>query len=135
MKIVADTNVLISALGWKGPSHGILQLAFKEKIKLALSPDLLTEFKDVSQRPRLGFSKTQTDDFLNALLQVCEVVSPTTKQDIIKEDDDDNRVLECALEAKAKMIVSGDQHLLSLTSFQNMPILKPRNALELLERH
>jgi len=58
------------------------------------------------------------------------IMEPTMKLNIIKEDPDDNKILECAIAGKVDCIVSNDRHLLKLKTFQNIPILTPDDFVE-----
>jgi predicted nucleic acid-binding protein len=58
-------------------------------------------------------------------------VSPAQKLEIIVDDPDDNRVIECALEADARWIVSGDKHLLEVSEYEDIRIVNVREALEI----
>lgn len=130
MKIVVDTNVLISALGWKKSEHRLIKRIFKGEIQLFMSPQILEEFIQVSQRKKFGFSSDDIEEFVTSLILVCEMIIPQKKIEIIKEDPTDNMFLECAIEAKVDYIVSGDKHLMKLGEFQGIAIM---NASALLK--
>ena len=131
-QIVADTNTLISALGWKGNEYNLILKIMQRKFQLCLSLDTLNEFKEVALRPKFGFSAEETDEFIEALIEVSDVVVPEEKINVIKDDPADNIFLECALEAKADYIVSGDKHLLKLKEFKGIKIIKTQEALKLI---
>ena len=133
MKIVADTNVLISALGWKGSEHELISKCFKKEFTLCFSPQTIEEFKNVALRKKFDFTTKEIDEFIEALLLVSEIVFPQTKIEEIKEDSKDNQFLECAIEAKAEFIVSGDKHLLKLKQFNEVKVLNAKKFLEKTE--
>ena len=132
MKVVLDTNILISALGWVGNPNTIVRLAVDKKIKLAISMDIIEEFKETAREPEFKFSEEDISDFIEAMMGVAELVMPTEKLEIIKNDLSDNRILECASEAKTDYIVTGDQHLLELREFRGIKILKAKQFLDIL---
>jgi len=135
MKIVADTNILISALGWiDGNEYKLIRKCMLGEATLVISLDLLKEFIAVASRPKFGFSRGEIDEFVEALLAVCVLVQPEEKVDVVKEDSADNRVLECALEALANYIVTGDKHLLDLKLYRGVKILRTWEALDLLKK-
>jgi len=136
-KIVMDTNTLISAIGWKkGNPRKIFEKCLAGEFTLARSTDLMKEFLKVMNRPKFNFiSDEDKQAFSLHLLQVCELVETKTRLNIIKEDPDDNIVLECAVDAKADYIVSGDRHLLNLKEFKGIKIVSPRSFLTLIENN
>ncbi len=72
--------------------------------------------------------------FLELLSGEAVAVEPTEVLDVVKEDESDNRYLECAIEGKAQYIISGDRHLLELGEYQGVIILPPAAFMTLLER-
>jgi len=131
LRITADTNTLISAVIAKGNEFELLQSVRSGKIKLALSYKILEEFLDVISRPKFGFSEKQITDVLKQLITICNIVIPDVKINEIKEDPDDNIVLECALTAKVNYIIFGDEHLLKLKKYKDIKILRTNEFLRL----
>ena len=135
MKVVADTNTVISGLLWRGKPREILELAHTGKITLYTSPDLLAELADVLERDkftaRLKAAQTTTREFVLGFGELATLVHPALTPRVIKDDPDDDMVLACATAANAEVIVSGDSHIKSLKSYQGISIL---TASELLEK-
>lgn len=135
MRIVLDTNVLVSALGWKGGNeYNIAQKCFRKELILVCSLEMLEELKTVSLRPKFGFSPEEIDEFILALIEVSEIVEPREQFKIITSDFSDNKFLDAAVAGKAKFIVSGDKHLLDLRGFKGIKIVKPADFLALLKQ-
>jgi len=132
-RIVLDTNVLISAIIFGGPPRAVLKLVISGATDCSLSLPILDELKAVLQRPRFGFSTEQTLRVVEELHGICEIVEPLARIDKIQTDPDDNRVLECAIEARARYIVSGDSDLLELGEFEGIHILSPRQYLDRMQ--
>jgi len=134
IKVVIDTNTLISAIGWKDTKpRKVLDGCLSRKWNLVESIDLLKEFLEVIQRPKFDFiSEEDKREFLISLMNICDIVEPKKRLDIVKDDPDDNMVLECALEAKADYIISGDEHLQKLKAFENIKVVSPDDFLKLL---
>ncbi|HOC01719.1 MAG TPA: putative toxin-antitoxin system toxin component, PIN family [Verrucomicrobiota bacterium] len=134
MRLVADTNTLVSASLWQGPSARLLEAVASGKAELVLSPDLLAEFASVIARPkfvdRITAQRTTADQLAQKLAEKVTVVAPATLA-VPPElrDPEDLPVLACALAADAEAIVSGDQDLLTMGAFQGIPILTAREAL------
>jgi len=122
-KIVIDTNVFVSGLNFKGKPREVLDLIWKEEIKVYLSLFILRELEKVLEED-FGWNKEQIERTIKRIKDKTMKVQPKVKISVIKEKDDDNRILECAVEGKAQYIVSGDkQHLLPLKKYQGIKIL------------
>jgi uncharacterized protein len=132
VRVVADTNVFISALMFGGLPGSFLDLAFLPSFLLLTSPALLHQ---LDERLRLRFGLSPKDaDLVRARLQSSAlVVKPAMILDVIKDDPDDNRVLECALAGEADYMVSGDRHLLKFGSYEGIPILTVRQFMDAVE--
>ncbi len=128
-KVVLDTNILVSALGWKGKPHRIMEKVTNNELELFISNKQLSELSRVLNYPRLKFTEEQKFKFKELVLKTASFVEPTIKLDVIKDDPDDNMFLECALVADADYIVSGDDHLLSLKKFGRIKILTANQFL------
>jgi putative PIN family toxin of toxin-antitoxin system len=133
VRIVLDTNVVMSALLWRGPPYRLLQTIRQQPSRqIYSSPVLLEELTDVITRP--GFSERlsrigkSAREVLADYLEILELVEPIEIPRIVRDPDDDH-VLACALAAKAELIVSGDKDLLDLNSFESIPIVTPADAL------
>lgn len=138
MTIVLDTNNLVSAiLQPLSPSAQIIAYAQKRWLQLALSEPLLSELQRVLEYPKLvklhRWSATQIAAYVTALRAEVLLTPGTTLIEAVERDPDDNQVLACAVEAHADCIVSGDDDLLSLGVFRDIPILTARACLEHLK--
>jgi putative PIN family toxin of toxin-antitoxin system len=132
-RIVLDTNVLISAILFGGTPRRVLDLVISGSVNCTLSIAILDELRDVLQRPKFGFSADLCLHITEELHGVCAIISPSVRVDAIRSDPADNRILECALEAHAHFIVSGDPHLLDLGTFEGITILSPADYLKEFE--
>ncbi|MFQ6072078.1 MAG: putative toxin-antitoxin system toxin component, PIN family [Methanosarcinales archaeon] len=130
IRIVVDTNIQISALGWIGKPHTLIKKCMKKELTLITSLDLIEEFKKVATRPKFGFTTEEIDGYINAQLEVAELVQPTEKLDVVKDDPDDNKFIECAVEGNANYIVTGDKHLLKLGKYKDIEIISVAEFLE-----
>lgn len=132
-RVVLDTNILVSGIGWAGAPGRIVRKWIDGKLILVESPALLTEFLNVIRDDKFDFLDPEDiDEFYRILVEKAEVVEPAFKVDIIHEDDADNRVIECALAGRAGFIVSGDRHLLRLGEFAGIRILTARQMSGLI---
>ena len=137
MRAVIDTNVLVAALLWRGPPHALLEHVRAGTLSMVSSPALLAELADVIGRAKfdaiLARTNTSRERSLAQVRQLAEVIEPPPLPQPVCRDPDDDQVLALALAAKVDLIVSGDNDLLSLGSFENIPILAPAQALGLVE--
>lgn len=133
MRGVFDTNVLISAFLSDGIPRKVFMRVLKGDVVLLLSEQLLREFKGVISRKKFGFSKEDVARMVDLLRKAGYIVEPGVRLNHIKEDPDDNRVLECAIAGSAGYIVSGDRHLLDLGEFRSIKIVTAAEFLEHLE--
>jgi hypothetical protein len=136
-KVVLDTNILISALlKPKSKARGIYRLVLRGEIELYTSVDLISELSRVLEYPKFKFEKLEKEVFLKNLARVAVILANSKlKVNVIKEDPSDNKFLECAVEAKADYLISGDnEHLLPLRNFQGIKIISASEFLKLYQK-
>jgi putative PIN family toxin of toxin-antitoxin system len=129
MRVVADTNVLISAFLFGGLPRVLVSLGLSGSFSLITSGPLLDELED-KLRNRFAVPEEKLAFFLSQMNDRATIVHPTFALDAVPNDPDDDRVLECAVAGNADLIVSGDKHLLRLGSYQSIRILTVRQFLE-----
>lgn len=132
LKITADTNTLISATITKGNEFELLRLAKLRKIELILSPHILKEFREIISRSKFGFSQEQIINSFKQIISISTIIMPSNKINIIKDDPEDNRVLECAEAGKVNYIVSGDDHLLKFKKYKDINIVRTKFILDVI---
>lgn len=133
MKVVFDTNIFISALAIPGGKAEEAYLhAMRGNFILCSSIAILHETAR-KLRGKFGWEENRIAQLLKAIGKIATVIK-TEPHIHILADDPDNRVLECALKAKADLIVTGDKHLLSLKRFQDIDIVTLSHFLEALSR-
>ena len=132
MRIVLDTNVLISALAFPGSKPDqILYRIRRGDTELFISPFILSELDRVL-RETFRFSKKEVDVRVNAIRAIAHVMTPTERITVVTANDDDNRILECVAAAQAEFLVTGDkEHLLPLGSYRGTKIVTPAQFLDL----
>ena len=131
MRIVLDTNVLISALLFGGNPREILDRVIRGEAILCISEPILTELGNVLQRSKFGFPHIIVNQISTELSAISELVLPIEKIQEITADEADNYILECAVEAHADYIVSGDSHLLELKKCRSIQVVSPQQFLAL----
>jgi putative PIN family toxin of toxin-antitoxin system len=127
-RVVADTNILVSALQFGGKPKQLLDLAIDGQVDLAVSEAIISEtlrvLEDKFNRTSEWLSETDRQ-----LRVIARVVAATESISAIEEDPTDDRILECAVAAKAEVIVSGDTHLLGLKSFRGIAVQRVADFL------
>ena len=132
IKVVIDTNIYISAVLFGGNAEGIRKLAREGKIELLVSENILTEIAGVFKR-KFNWYDWQISELITDIRAFATLVTPRLSVSVINEDKPDNRFLECAIEGKARYIITGDkQHLQSLKEYQGIKILSPAKFLEVI---
>jgi uncharacterized protein len=133
IRIVVDTNILISAFLFGGKPEMVLERALLGHVSLVASREILNELEGVLCGRKFRYPPEIARSIVREFEPMCEMVAPTRKVAVVKADPYDNMVLECAVEARIDYVVSGDSHLLKLERFENIPILSPAQFLEVLQ--
>lgn len=122
IRIVPDSNVLISGLNFRGRERTVLALGEDGKIEVYLSPFILAEVRRTLPR-KFHYSPAAAQAEINALRQWVNLVEPTVVLEGVARDDDDNHILSCCLEVAADYLITGDNDLLVLESFEGTRIV------------
>ncbi len=124
MKVVADTNILISAFVFPGGApEGVLRAALEGRIDLVTSPVLLAEFGRVLT-DKFAWEPAMVEQAVALVARHATIVRPRRRVVVIAEDPSDDRVLEAAAAGLVDAIVSGDRHLLQLRAWEQIHIVK-----------
>jgi uncharacterized protein len=139
VRLVVDTNVVISALLWGGTPKALFALGETHDISFHTSRALLDELADVLSRKKLAKTIAAINATPASLLRhyqgFAHVVQPRTIQRVVPNDPDDDAVIACALAARADLIVSGDRHLHDLGgNYKGIRIVTPSQAVQLIDR-
>lgn len=130
MKIVLDTNVFISGIFFSGSPAQILKAWKEQKIQIVLSKEILDEYQRVAGELSAKFPSVDIEPIIELLTIYGEVVETAGISVTVCEDPDDNMFLECAIASNSKIIVSGDNHLLKISGYQGIDVLKPREFID-----
>jgi hypothetical protein len=128
-----DTNVLVSGTLFGGVPGSIISAAVDRRFTLALSPAILSEYENVLSRSKFALAVDAVEVLVRDMESHAFMVYPTKKHEIIADDPDDDAVIDCAVEAKADVMVSGDSHLTELKQVEGISVVTPATFLEMLE--
>jgi putative PIN family toxin of toxin-antitoxin system len=131
MRVVLDTNIFISAI--LGGRLGVIIDEWRVgKFKLIITDEIAREYLDVINRPKFKIPQIEILTTTEYLLHNAEFVTPTEKILVIVADATDNKFLEAAVAGNVNFIVSGDNHVLELGSFREIPIITAKEFIDLL---
>lgn len=138
LKVVVDTNILVSSLICERGNPALLINAFKNnEFELISSSQLMDEFIEVIERPHIRQKYKLTDeeikDFIEYIYRKATMV-PGIYKVKRSEDPKDNMFLACALEGRADYLITGDPHLGNLKYYHGIQIVTVKQILELLKR-
>ena len=130
LKVVMDTNVFVSGIFFSGPPYQILKAWQSGEFELVVSPEILDEYRRVGEilaeeRPNIDLSP-----ILTFVVEHAKVYKPVRLKEPICEDPDDDKFFTCALASESKIIISGDKHLLKVSGYEGIDVLKPREFVD-----
>ncbi len=135
MRLVLDTNVVVSGLLWDGAPRSLLQLARENRVDLITSAPLLAELTNILERDKftqkIAVSMLTVDELVDRYAALTEMVRPTLTPRIAPDPDDDV-VIGTALAATADLIVTGDRALLSVAIYEGMRIVGVADAMQII---
>lgn len=129
MRIVIDTNVLISGVFFGGFPRKILSAAVGQRITACATTEIINEYEEIVQEMINRKQGHINRSILSPLIKAMEIIEPVTHVEICR-DPDDNKFLECAKDSHALYIVSGDKDLLIIEQFGNVQIVTAKDFYE-----
>ncbi len=130
MKVVIDTNVFISGVFFSGPPYQILKAWSDGKVQLVVSEKIFEEYVRVGEILSQKFPRIQLVPILELLTVGANFVIAEDLPEPVCADSDEDKILECALAGKAKILVSGDKHLLNVSGYRGLEIVTPRQFVD-----
>ena len=135
-KLVVDTNIVVSAL-LKPDSLPdlIINMVLNKSFILCLSEDIFNEYQEVLSRGKFKrLNQAKTRRLLLKIRRDAKLVKPSVSVDIVKRDPEDNKFLECALEAQADYFITGNIKHFSFKKFRNIHIITPKEFLDIIAK-
>lgn len=133
MRIVIDTNVLASAVFFGGKPYQLLQYIMESRVNVVASKEIVDEYEEIVLRLKQKYPAFNTKIPLQDLLARFEIIRVSSEVHVSRDPDDD-KFLSCAVDGKCLYIVSGDNDLLSIGSYEGIEILTVADFLNRLER-
>ncbi len=130
MKVILDTNVIMSGIFWSGPPAKILDAWQNKKIDLILSVDILDEYIRVSKVLYKKYPKVKVNDIIDLLITNSHIYNVPSLTQSISRDKDDDKFIACAIASGTKIIISGDDDLLVINGFNDILVIKPREFID-----
>jgi putative PIN family toxin of toxin-antitoxin system len=126
VKVVLDTNVFISGIFFSGPPNKILKGWRDGRFTLVLSPEILEEYQRVADTLSKKYPPVDLTELLELIVVEADMIQAGPLKEPVSADPDDDMFIACALASGAKLIVSGDKHLLDVDGYDGIEVLKPK---------
>ena len=130
LKVVMDTNVFVSGVFFSGPPYQILKAWQSGEFELVVSPEILDEYRRVGEILGEEHSSIDLSPILNFVIEHARVYKSVKLKEPVCEDPDDDKFIACALSSGSRVIISGDKHLLKVSGYQGIEVLKPREFVD-----
>lgn len=131
LRIVLDTNVLVSAIVCNGKPRKLFQMGIDGKYKILISKETLDELSEVIQRPKFKMVNEDIVRIISVLMETCENIQITSNFKVISNDPDDNIIINTANDGNADYIVSGDKDIKALKNFKKIKIVSVDEMLKI----
>ncbi len=130
MKIVLDTNVFISGVFFRGPPYQILKAWRNREFQIVISPEILDEYHRVGKELSARFPVVDLDPILKLIIAKAELIEAASLDEAVCDDPDDDKFFASAIAGEAMLIVSGDKHLLKMSGYQGIEVMRPRQFVD-----
>ncbi len=132
MRVVVDTNVLVSGVFFGGYPSRVLEAWRDGRLELVVSPEILEEYRRVVEGLERRFRGVALGPFLALVATYATVMTPPELPEPVATDPDDDKFFACALAGHCRLIISGDKHLLAAFGYRGIEVIKPRELVERL---
>ncbi|NIN01820.1 MAG: putative toxin-antitoxin system toxin component, PIN family [candidate division Zixibacteria bacterium] len=130
MKIVVDTNVFVSGVFFRGAPYQILEAWRDGKVDLVISREILEEYQRVGEELGNQFPGIDFGRILDFLTVKAELIEAPNLPESVCVDSEDDKFLACALASESRVIISGDKHLLEMSGYRGVNVVRPRKFLD-----
>lgn len=129
LRVVLDTNVLVSAIISDGKSRELFKKGIANQYSIVASDLILKELTAVMRRPKFNINEDEIQKTISALIRTADAINVKTKIKAVKEDPNDDMIIETAIDGCADIIVTGDNHLLAVKNFRGVKIVTVEKML------
>ncbi len=133
LRVVLDTNVLVSAIIRNGKPRKLFQMGIDGKYRILMSRQTVDELFEVLQRPKFKMTMDEIIRIISAIGRSSENVPITSTLQVVADDPDDDTIINTAYDGKADYIVSGDPDIKSLKNFEGIKIVTVDEMLKILK--
>ena len=130
MKVVIDTNVFISGVFFSGPPYQILKAWQNRNIQIIVSLEILDEYYRVGEELSAQFPEADLNPILELVTTKAELIEAERLDETVCDDPDDDKFFACAIAGGADLIISGDKHLLKMSGYQGIKVVRPRQFFD-----
>jgi len=130
LKVVMDTNVFVSGVFFSGPPYQILNAWQSGAFELVVSQEILDEYHRVGEILAAEHPRIDLNPILKFVIEHAKVYKPAKLKEPVCEDPDDDKFIACALSSGSRVIISGDKHLLKVSGYRGIEVLKPREFVD-----
>jgi putative PIN family toxin of toxin-antitoxin system len=130
VRVVLDTNVLLSAILFTGTPGRILDAWRSGEVELVMAPDIVDEYVRVADRLEEHYAGVEIQPIIALFVQNATLVSTTFLQSPVCDDPDDDKYLACARASGTDTVVSGDKKLRAVSGYEGIRILTPRQFVD-----
>jgi putative PIN family toxin of toxin-antitoxin system len=129
LRVVVDTNVYISAIFWGGKPRHVIDLGRDGKIQIFTSEDIEQEILD-KLMTKFGLNSDEAGRVMADFSTFTKPIRVSRRIHVVKDDPDDDKFIECAVECNAEFIISGDNHLLNMEKYEGIDIISAATFLK-----
>ena len=129
MRVILDTNVFVSGVFFAGPPYRILEAWRDGELQLVVSQEILEEYQRVGETLAEQFPGINLQPIIDLVTTNAEIFPNQVLPGSVCENPDDDKFIACAIASKCKVIVSGDRHLLKVSGFGGIKVMRPRQFI------
>lgn len=133
VRIVLDTNILVSGLLYPGKPRKLIELAIDGSVEIVSSIEMIDELKKVLSREKFGLGRDEQTAMVDFIIRLSHITILKSRFKVVKNDPDDDIVVNTAYDGKATYVVSGDKAVLTVKQFNEIRIVNADRMLKLVE--
>lgn len=130
MRVTLDTNIFVSGVFFAGPPYRILEAWRDGKLQLVVSQEILEEYQREGETLAERFPGINLQPIIDLVTTNAEIFPNQILRGSVCEDPDDDKLIACAIVSRCKVIVSGDRHLLKVSGFGGIKVMRPRQFID-----